>query len=151
MITAAATGEGGSSDARSRRTPVSPRSARPRRVVILLLSIVLLSTVDLVITVINLRTVGMIEVNPIAHYIVSTTQSATALAFYKVFTVVVCVALLYRLRHSVQCELAAWFCVVVLAALACYWGIYSDRAHDPTNLWLRQNQVTHDNWLTLAD
>lgn len=152
MLTAAATRDGGECNEPERsHWPTTSQAARSRRVVILLISIVLLSLADLVITIINLRTVGMIEANPIAHYILLTTQSATALASYKLITVLVCITLLYRLRHSIQCELAAWFCVVMLAALACYWGIYSDSAHDPANLWVRQNQISHDNWLTLTE
>lgn len=152
MLTAAATCKGGECNESERsHSPTTSQAARSRRVVILLISIVLLSLADLVITIINLRTVGMIEANPIAHYILLTTQSATALASYKLITVLVCITLLYRLRHSIQCEVAAWFCVAILSLLAGYWGIYSNRAHDPTNLWLRHNHVSHDDWLTLAE
>ncbi len=133
-------------------SPAVAQDERPRRVNILLAAIILLSAADLLITVANLRTVGMMEANPIESYIHSTTHSATALAMYKVITVLVCISLLYRLRHSLQSEIAAWVCVVVLAALAGYWGHYSANAHDPANLMiLHQSDMQHDHWLTLAE
>jgi len=150
-MTAAATREGGCSEPTRSHSLTPSQAARSRRVIILLVSIVLLSLADLLITVTNLHTVGMIEANPIAHFIVETTRSATALASYKLITVLVCITLLYRLRHCIQSEVAAWVCVVILSLLAGYWGIYSTSAHDPANLLLRQQHRQFDNWLSLAE
>lgn len=94
--------------------------------VVLLAAIVALSVADLFATIAHLR-IGMIEGNPLAHYIIETTQSMNVLAAFKVGTVFVCVALLYRLRCSRQGEMAAWTAVLILSALTVWWGIASDR------------------------
>lgn len=99
---------------------------RQRRVVVLLGAIVALSLADLVATIAHLR-IGMVEGNPLAHYIIETTQSMNVLAAFKVGTVLVCVGLLYRLRSSRQGEMAAWTAVIILSALTVWWGIASDR------------------------
>ena len=64
---------------------------RPRRVVVLIVGIILLSLGDLAITLIDLRSTGMMEANPIAGYPIRLTQSASALVAYKMLTVGMCV------------------------------------------------------------
>jgi len=100
-------------------------SRRARRVVVLLSGIIALSAADLLATIAHLR-IGMIEGNPLARYIIETTQSMSALAAFKVATVLVCVGLLYRLRCSMQGEVAAWTAVVILSALSIWWGVASE-------------------------
>ena len=65
MMTAAATREGGCSEPTRSHSLTPSQAARSRRVIILLVSIVLLSLADLLITVTNLHTVGMIEAKPL--------------------------------------------------------------------------------------
>ena len=53
---------------------------RERRVGILLVSIIVLSAADLLLTIAHLQTIGMIEANPIAAFLIRTTASAWILS-----------------------------------------------------------------------
>jgi hypothetical protein len=108
--------------------------SRPRRVVILLMAVVCLSLGDLILTLEYLRTVGLMEVNPIARYLLEATGSAWALAAYKLMTLGVCVGLLYRLRSRLVSEIAAWLGLVVLALTAMSWQAYAASLEDPAEL-----------------
>jgi hypothetical protein len=99
---------------------------RARRVHVLLASIAVLSLADLVITLTHLRSMGMAEANPVAAYLIRTTQSVPVLIAFKVLTVGVCVALLHRLRHERIGEFACWLSLGVLVWLSLIWGAYSD-------------------------
>jgi cytochrome bd-type quinol oxidase subunit 2 len=98
---------------------------RAERVTWLLGGVVLLSLADLFLTLTYLTTVGMSEGNPIAHWLLETTDSVWPLAVYKVFTVAVCVTLLYRNRDKRQSELASWCAVLILVTLSIWWNQYS--------------------------
>ncbi|MCZ6446554.1 MAG: hypothetical protein ACE10B_08295 [Phycisphaerales bacterium] len=56
------------------------RRDRPRRVVVLIVGIILLSLGNVATTLIFLRSTGMMEANPIAGYFIRLTQSVSALA-----------------------------------------------------------------------
>ena len=79
---------------------------RSQRVTWLLFGVVALSFVDLFLTITYLTSVGMSEGNPIAVWLLSTTNSIWPLAIYKLATVTVCVSLLYANRYKRQSELA---------------------------------------------
>ncbi|MGY8752548.1 MAG: DUF5658 family protein [Phycisphaerales bacterium] len=98
---------------------------RAERVIWLLGGVVFLSFADLFLTITYLTTVGMSEGNPIAHWLLETTNSVWPLAVYKVFTVAVCVTLLYCNRHKRQSELASWCAVMILVSLSVWWNQYS--------------------------
>lgn len=98
---------------------------REERVLWLLLGIVLLSVADLALTLTYLTSVGLIEGNPIAAWLIHTTRSPWALALYKGLTVAICVSLLYRMRHRREGELAAWCSVLILVALSIWWNRYA--------------------------
>lgn len=105
--------------------PARLRSSRGRRVTVLLLGVIVLSLADLVITLAFLRANWMMEANPIAAYIIRTTQSSWSLICFKCLTVLICAALLYRARHFRSGEVAAWSAVGVLAALSVMWHSYA--------------------------
>ncbi|MCZ6834227.1 MAG: DUF5658 family protein [Planctomycetota bacterium] len=121
---------------------------RPRRVMLLLASIIVLSLVDLLITLFHLQTTGMIESNPVVVFLVRTTGSAWALALYKTGTVVVCVMLLYRVRKHVQGEIASWLALMILVGVSFMWHYYMQASDSPENVQLAQ--ILHgDEWLIL--
>ena len=121
---------------------------RGRRVTVLVAGVVVLSVADLVVTLAHLRTVGMLEANPIAEYLIRTTRSPWALAGYKAFTVGVCVALLYRLRRHTAGEVAAWCALGILAAMSVLWHVYSIELESPQAV--RMAQWDHgEEWLFL--
>lgn len=98
---------------------------RSERVTWLLGGVVALSLADLFLTLSYLTTVGMSEGNPIAVWLLHATDSIWPLAVYKIFTVTVCVGLLYANRHKRQGELASWCAMIILVALSVWWNQYS--------------------------
>jgi hypothetical protein len=104
---------------------LSPCEHRAERVVWLLSGVILLSLVDLFLTLTYLTTVGMSEGNPIAKWLLQSTNSIWPLAIYKGLTVAICVTLLYRNRYHRQSELASWCAMLILVALAIWWNQYS--------------------------
>ena len=98
---------------------------RSERVTWLLGGVVFLSIADLVLTLSYLTSVGMSEGNPIALWLLQTTDSIWPLAIYKGITVAVCVTLLYWNRQKRQSELASWCALMILAALTFWWNQYS--------------------------
>jgi len=133
--------------------PVEPRlnlvlGDRPRRVMMLLAAIVVLSLVDLVITIIHLRSVGMVEANPLAAYLIRTTGSWWALVLYKSATVAVCVLLLHRARRHIQGEVASWLALVILVGVSIMWHCYMRESESPEVVRIAQ-AVNGDEWLML--
>ena len=130
--------------------PIDDRTQRRmRRVTVLLAGVVLLSLADLAITLTHLSTTGMLEANPIAAFLVETTQSAWALASFKLLTLAVCVSLLFVLRKRWEGEAAAWVAVLILAGLSVQWHAYSKHFDDPKEVMMAQSGNYGDSWLTL--
>jgi len=98
---------------------------RSERVTWLLGGVIVLSLVDLFLTLTYLTTVGMSEGNPIAVWLLSATNSIWPLIFYKLGTVAICVSLLYVNRFRREGELASWCAMIILVALSIWWNQYS--------------------------
>jgi hypothetical protein len=122
---------------------------RKRRVLVLLAGVVLLSLADLAITLTHLRTTGMMEANPIAALLIESTQSVWALASFKLFTLAVCVSVLFVLRRRFEGEVAAWIAVVILAGMSVQWHAYSSHFDDPHEVMMAQAGDYGDGWLML--
>lgn len=135
------------------RRPVEPElnrvlGDRPRRVLVLLAAIVVLSLADLAITLSHLRSTGMVEANPVAAFLIRHTGSAWALGLFKVGTVMACVLLLFRVRHHVQGEIASWLALFILVGVSVMWHYYAQASDDPQTV--RIAHVLHgDDWLVL--
>lgn len=112
--------------------------------------IILLSLADLIATVTHLQTIGMIEANPVAAWIIQLTGSSWSLASFKGLSVLTCVILLYRVRHRMQGEVASWFSVGVLMALAFYWGVYTEQAVLADRLLASHPDAKPEHWMILA-
>jgi len=102
-------------------------TSRPARVVMALGVVVALSIVDLDLTLVFASQTGMIEGNPIARALMRE-GSALGVVLWKVATVAVAIALLYRARQTRTGELGAWLCVAVLTWLTCHWMTFSREA-----------------------
>ena len=98
---------------------------RSSRVTVLLTAIVLLSMLDLVLTVGHMTSNGMFESNPLVTALVEWSGTALAVIDFKALSVLVGVSLLYRTRRHVSSELAAWLMTIVLAVLAVRWAQYT--------------------------
>lgn len=107
-------------------------SAKSRRVVLLILAIGLMGFADLVITLTYMRSVGMIEVNPIARFMLDV-GSVEQLVLYKLFTMGLSCGVLYILRRHPRAEHGAWVCVVLLFALSIHWVRYNNSIVDYAN------------------
>src|SRR5262249_40311360 len=106
---------------------------RSRRVIVLIAGIIILSIGDLIVTLAFLQANWMIEANPIAAYLIRSTQSPWALAAFKMSTVAICVLVLYRLRHRAAGEVAAWVSVAILAIMSLMWRSYSTHFDGPND------------------
>jgi hypothetical protein len=99
--------------------------SRETRVVSLILAVCAMSLADLVMTLTHLTTIGMLEANPIARWIMQM-QSPSLLVLWKVGTLGVAVAILLRARRLTCGEIAAWICAAVLLWLMVRWSVYLD-------------------------
>jgi len=135
------------------RDLTAPRGAsehrRARRVVVLLIGIAVLSMADLVMTIAHLRTIGMIEVNPIARFVIEHGASSWLLSLYKCATVTICVALLYCARRFRIGECAAWMALGILVMLSITWGEYSRQVDNPETIRLAQAGMYGEEWMSL--
>ncbi|MHC4990393.1 MAG: DUF5658 family protein [Planctomycetota bacterium] len=109
----------------------------------------LLSAVDLLITLTHLTTTGMMEANPVAAWLIRTTGSPSMLAIYKSLTVGIPIALLFRLRHKVQAEIGSWCGLAVLIGVSLAWHGYALEFESPLAVHLAQRGLPEDQWLVL--
>ncbi|MHC4948598.1 MAG: DUF5658 family protein [Planctomycetota bacterium] len=123
--------------------------SRPRRVAVLLAGIVVLSVADLVVTMAHLKSTGMLEANPIAAFLIRSTESASVLALYKAVTVGISVSLLYRLRRHLAGELAAWCAVGILTGMSVMWHSYTQELDAAEHLELAGTSAYGEDWLVL--
>lgn len=123
-------------------------SGRERRVLLLLAGVILLSLADLLVTLMHLQSIGMVESNPLAAYLIQATDSPWALAAFKGLTVIVCVALLYKARHHLQGEIASWLAVSILVGVSVMWHYYAEANDHPDAVRIAQI-INGDDWLML--
>lgn len=97
---------------------------RSRRVLSLSALVVAMGVTDLCCTLAYLRGVGMVELNPLARFLIEH-GGALSLGCFKALSLVICVGLLVRLRARRQAEIAAWVCVAVMVALTIHWANYN--------------------------
>lgn len=122
-VLATAPAWGGPTQAGADRPAVCRR--RPTRVGALLVAVIALSLGDLYMTLFHLRSVGMIEANPLAREVIDL-NSPYALSAWKLATVLVTVGILFMVRRTRSGEVGAWLCVAVLTWLTLRWMDYSD-------------------------
>jgi hypothetical protein len=123
------------------------QSGRSRRVLVLIAGIIVLSVVDLIITLTHLKGAGMAEANPLARFVINATGSPISLASFKLLTVLVCVGLLYKVRRTVQAELAAWCALGILACMSAMWFSYSRNLDSPMEVKLAQTSGVRGDWV----
>ncbi len=105
--------------------------ARSRRVIALLGAVVLLSLGDLLVTLAYLKSVGLMEANPIVAYLIESTQSVWVLAGYKGLTVGICATVLFCLRRHREGEIGAWCAAAILGLTALQWHQYARSVDGP--------------------
>ncbi len=125
------------------------RRDRSRRVILLIVGVVVLSLADLLVTLLHLKSRGLMEANPIAAWIIGHTGSVPLLAAFKAVTVGVCVGLLYRLRRHVEGEVAAWCAVMILAVVSFSWCRYTLEIDSLVDIELARQGAYGEDWLIL--
>ncbi|NNF42900.1 MAG: hypothetical protein HKN62_07605 [Phycisphaerales bacterium] len=115
---------------------------------VVLAGVVILSIADLIVTLGYLRTIGMVEANPIAAYLIKHTQSPWVLSAYKAVTVGICISLLYRVRWHRSGEVAAWCALGILVVMSVLWHNYSQEIDSPVQLQTVLSDHS-DQWLRL--
>lgn len=120
---------------------------RPRRVLVLLAGIVVLSIADLAVTLTHLMTIGMAEANPIARFLMQAWPSPWALGAFKIATLSMCVGLLYWMRRRKVGEAGAWVATFVLVGMCIQWHEYALVIDDPMTVHLAMEGTRGDAWV----
>lgn len=94
------------------------------RVAMLLAAIIAMSFADLWMTLTYATTTGMMEMNPIAHFIMQT-GSVAAISSWKLVTAGLGVLILYLTRTSKCCEFGAWVCFTGMILLMAHWSHFN--------------------------
>jgi hypothetical protein len=124
--------------------PAAGHSRRIRRMHLLLIGIVILSVLDLLLTLDHLRTNGLLEANPLVVALVESTQSVWVLVLYKSVSVGICVGVLFSLRRHRSGEIGAWCGLAVLVGLSVLWNVYEREVAE-----VPQIAAVDDGWLRL--
>lgn len=103
----------------------APARRRSRRVFILLAAVALLGLGDLYSTLTHVNSIGMVEINPVAAYLINADSDA-GLVLYKLGTIGIAVGLLMRTRHHRSAEAASWILILVMTALTFHWHNYNE-------------------------
>lgn len=93
---------------------------RACRVWMLLAGVAAISVADLIMTLTYATSVGMIEMNPIAHAIMST-GSVWLVVLWKFATAGLGIMILCRFRRQAAAEIASWLCFVGMVMLLIHW------------------------------
>ncbi|MFA6043967.1 MAG: DUF5658 family protein [Phycisphaerales bacterium] len=98
---------------------------RAWRVKMLLGASLILAMGDLWMTLMYATNMGMLEANPLARAIMNL-NSPWAVVAWKLFTTLLGLGILYRLRHTRHAEIGAWVVFAALTALSIHWLQYTD-------------------------
>ncbi|MEM7227800.1 MAG: DUF5658 family protein [Planctomycetota bacterium] len=122
---------------------------RSSRVIVLLAVVIALSLADLILTVQHLTSIGMAESNPIAAWVIRTSDSVAALSLYKLATVAIAVGSLFLVRRHRIAEVASWGAVTVLVALCFRWDAYAATIETDLIPMTHFEIAADQHWLTL--
>ncbi|MFG0258332.1 MAG: DUF5658 family protein [Phycisphaerales bacterium JB043] len=115
---------------------------RASRVTLLLAGICLLGIYDLMHTLVYIRTTGMVELNPLARYMIET-GGVRQLVLFKLLSLSLSCGILYMLRRTRASELCAYVGLGVMVVLTLYWFVYNGQFVQLAEVW--QNAApTHD-------
>lgn len=100
------------------------RHRRAWRVVGLTIAIALMSLVDLYITLLYVRSVGMGEANPLARWVIEHFSPAVLIT-WKLLTIAIACSIFGIARRTRAAEIGAWVSCAVLVWLTVRWTDYS--------------------------
>ncbi|MCC6676000.1 MAG: hypothetical protein IT436_02545 [Phycisphaerales bacterium] len=124
-------------------------AGRPRRVVLLLVAVLLMSLGDLYMTLTYLLNVGMLEGNPIARAVMVMDRPGLLIG-WKVVSLGLGLGILYWARRSRNGELGAWVCFVLLSWLTVHWSSYNAEVVELTPAIAEMGTLRDHRWVTMA-
>jgi len=129
-------------------SPLGLLAVRGHRVGLLGLAIVVMSAVDLYLTLLFVTQTGMNEMNPLARAMMEY-QSPSLLAIWKAATVVLCVGILLMIRKQRSAEIGAWAGCLLLCWLMSHWIGFIREARI-TDLEIAQGGISSNpNWIMI--
>jgi len=99
-------------------------AARQRRIVLLLIATLIMGVFDLIYTMTYMQSVGMVEVNPLARWMIEL-GGPNQLILFKAATMWLSAGTLFLCRRHPVAELWTWACCVVMLALMAHWVAYN--------------------------
>ena len=121
---------------------------RPRRVIVLAISIMMMSAVDLYLTLLYVTNTGMNEMNPFARAMMSY-QSPSVLAIWKLTTVALSLGILILIRTKRSAELGAWVGCFVLGWLMMHWVHFVHETRDISLQIVQELATTDPTWVVI--
>lgn len=121
---------------------------RPIRVGVLLTAVVLMSAIDLYLTLLYLMTIGFAEANPLARSIMQT-GSPGLLAAWKLLSLVPITLVAWQLRGKRLGEIAAWVACLVMSVVMLHWVQYAGHSQDLTNVMGHIDFRFDDRWVAM--
>lgn len=97
---------------------------RGLRVTLLLAATFIMGVADLALTLTYVTSMGMVELNPLARFIMEH-GSVQAVALFKFGAMTVNGGILFIFRQRRIAEIAAWICFIVMVALSLKWSMYA--------------------------
>lgn len=133
-------------------TPDRAVRARSRRCTLLIAAILIMGAADLLLTLTYARTVGMIEMNPLARLMIAL-GGAQQLVLFKACCTAVCAGVLFLCRRAPEAERACWLSAVGMLALTAHWVNYNASVSSFTNdmAVLAASDGACDLWISLAN
>lgn len=131
------------------KDPFQRLQRRSTRVWLLVGLIAAASLIDLHLTLTHLRTVGMIEANPLARWVIEQ-NCAWFLTIWKVWTVGLALSILLWNRTRASSEAAAWFCAGVMIWLMLQWIGYAQHVGELTPVLHKMAHTEHMSWVSLT-
>jgi hypothetical protein len=133
-----------------RSVPPTLAKRRSLRVTLLLVACIAMSLLDLELTLMYAREIGMVEANPIARLVMAH-QSPALVVLFKFASLGLACGILYRLRHHPRAELGAWVCFVVLVWLSLRWLDFAVSISDYTRAYAQQAVYDPTTWVKFDD
>jgi hypothetical protein len=115
---------------------------------VLLGTIIVLSMIDLALTLHHLRNGGLLEDNPVIVLLIQWTQSPWVLVIHKLATLAICGGVLYRLRDRRSAEIAAWLVLGILTWVMYLWWGYCGLCSDPA-VWDYLQEAQRSDFVSL--
>ncbi len=125
-------------------------AGRSRRVTLLVLATATLGLLDLAFTLTYMQTIGMVELNPLARFMIGI-GGAGQLVRFKLFTIVLSGGLLFLIRRKRGAEWCAWISLVTLILLSLHWVRYIQSTEEMGATLLAETSIIDHRWIAITE